>query len=82
MKNSVKTESKAIEILQDWLTSQMNESNLSTNSVIDNVIMKCSCGETQGKRAYLEGGENIAFVAVCDCCGDDHNFAGDCIEVI
>ena len=84
MKNlvSVKTKARAIEILQDWLTSEQIESNCSTNTVIDNVVMKCSCGETQGKRAFYEGSSKTALVAVCDICGDDHNFASDCIEVI
>ena len=82
MKNSaVKTEERAIEILNAWLNSEMTEENMSTNTVIDTVSVRCECGETLAYRAFYEGGEKFAVVAVCDCCGDDDAFESDVLEI-
>jgi hypothetical protein len=32
-------------------------------------------------KAFYEGGDKIAFVAVCTACGDDNAFESDVLEV-
>ncbi len=71
---TVKTTEKAIEILQSWLTRNTTENNLNDNTYIDDCEARCECGQTQGMKAYFETGKEIAFVAICEQCGDDDSF--------
>jgi len=81
-KETVKTESKAIEILNSWLTSELHESNLSTDTNIISTSIQCECGETLAYKAFKEGGNEIAIVGICECCGDDDNFESDVLHII
>jgi hypothetical protein len=72
---TVQTEKRAIEILQNWLTINMTDDNMSADTVIDSVDCECGCGHTYAMRAFYEVGDKVAVVAVCDCCGDDDNMA-------
>jgi hypothetical protein len=80
--NTVKTKERAMEILQMWLTDSLTEDNLSANSTIREVTARCECGETQALQAFYEGGNEIATVAYCDCCGDDNIFTKYVLNVI
>lgn len=79
--SAVKTEERAIEILKAWLNSEMTEEITSINTFIDTVSVRCECGETLAYRAFYEGGEKFAVVAVCDCCGDDDAFESEVLEI-
>ena len=79
--DTVKTEKRAIEILQEWLNEQMTEELMSTNTIIENTSVRCECGETQAMKAFYEGGELIATVGICDACGDDDAFIDDVLYV-
>jgi len=81
MKTAVKTEERAIEILNQWLNDNLTEELLSTNTVIEDLETKCECGTTQGMRAFYEGGKIFAVVAICDSCGDDDNSISDVLNV-
>jgi len=52
--DTVKTEEKAIEILQAWLTSNNDESLFSTDTLIEPTEVRCECGTTTGMRACFE----------------------------
>ena len=67
----VKTETKAVEVLSRWLDQNRTEELLSTDTVIRPTSATCECGETRGMKAFFEGGNKIAIVAVCKKCGDD-----------
>ncbi len=73
MKKSVKTEAKAIEILQEWLTSKTGE-NLMNDSTIEPAILTCECGETKALQAFYENDNELAVIAICAECGDDSAF--------
>lgn len=79
--DTVKTEERAIEILQEWLNDQMTEELMSTNTVIEPTSVRCECGETQAMQAFYEGGELIATVGICESCGDDDAFTSDVLNV-
>ena len=79
--DAVKTEQKAIEILQEWLNENLTDENLNTNTVIKKCVCWCGCGETSGMKAFYEGSNKIASVAICDGCGDDDASRSDVIEI-
>lgn len=72
---TVTTTEKAIEVLQEWLSMNINEENLSSDQIITDCTIDCECGETQGMKAFFEGIEGTAYVAICEQCGvnDDIN---------
>ena len=80
--DTVKTEKKAIEILQGWLNEQITEGLMSVRTVIQSTSLRCECGETHAMQAFHEGGELIATVGICECCGDDDAFISDVIEIL
>lgn len=80
--NAVKTEEKAMEILQNWLNDNLTEENLSSQTTIRDVSARCECGETKALQAFFEAGDKIAMVAICDCCGDDNAMIRDVLTVI
>jgi len=76
---AVKTEKRAIEILQEWIESKGVHS-LSTGWT----TAQCECGETEAMKAYCykEDVEIVAYVAICDCCGDDSHMIKDVLHEI
>ncbi len=74
--NAVKTKEKATEILDKWL-----ERNLVSDEQGGEINKKtfsahCECGETMSLRAmvwnlHIRVSDGIAYIAVCDSCGDD-----------
>jgi hypothetical protein len=79
--DTVKTEEKAIEILQAWLASNNDESLFSTDTLIEPTEVRCECGTTTGMRACFENTDIFAIVAVCDCCGDDDADVNDVLII-
>ena len=80
--NTVKTETRAIEILQEWIESK-GVYSLSTGCT----TARCECGETNALRADIwkfnketqEDEQFSAYVAICDACGDDSLTLRECL---
>lgn len=74
---AVKTEEKAIKILEEWLNEQINPDHLSSDTYIDHIVGRCECGETQALKAWIEGNTKIAHITICETCGDDDAFINE-----
>ena len=62
-KTAVQTEQKAIDLLK----------SLPNYKSCKDEAGKCECGETQGLTAYDKNYEPLAYVLICDGCGNDDN---------
>ena len=79
--NAVKTETKAIELLNSWLNANLTEELYSTDTVIEPTSVRCACGETKAMQAFYEGGNKFATIAICDACGDNDAFEDEVTNV-
>ena len=70
--NSVKTEERAIEILQNWLDKKYDNDDRGRACYIQETTLHCECGETKGLQAFYEGSKEIAKIAICDRCGNNN----------
>ena len=82
MKKAVKTQKRAIEILNEWLNDNLTEELLSVDTVIEDCVSRCECGQTQAMRAFYEGGNKLAIVVICDSCGDDDEFIDEVLHIL
>lgn len=79
--DTVRTEKKAIRLLQEWLNNQTSNENLSRDQYIEKTSIMCECGETQAMKAFYKGSDQEAVVGICDACGDDDAFASDVLQI-
>lgn len=78
---AVKTDIKAVLILENWLDENGTPS---IGNTIRSCNTRCACGETKGYEANINDRDvnKIARVAVCHGCGDNDPFHDDVIQII
>ena len=59
--NAVRTDKKAWELIRQF----------SAEGQPKQCTLRCACGDTPGY--VITDGPGMAFIAVCDACGDDNN---------
>jgi hypothetical protein len=79
--STVKTEKRANEILENWVSQILKKINANQPYLISDVTSNCGCGETGAKRAMIKDYDKIAFVCVCECCGDDDAFLNEVLII-
>ena len=82
---TVKTKEKAEEVLDKWLDRNLVSEEQGGEIDKRTFSTYCECGETMSVRAtvwnlHSRVCDHIAFVGVCDVCGDDDAFENDVIN--
>jgi len=84
MKQAVKTDKRAILILDQWLAKRkeqalrIDDPSWGTTQATES---RCACGQTKGYMAFWSKDTQIAKVAVCEGCGDDDAFENEVIDI-